>query len=215
LSWRRTAALLALVALIVLCALALGCGGNSGPSGATRATGASLYEELCALCHGDQGEGGAVEGAPALNNQDFLAAVSDDFLFETIAEGRPGTRMSGWSAGRGGPLEDEDVEAVVEYIQSWRTVPRVALGDDPIQGSAERGAELFATSCASCHGADGEGGTGPSLANPGFLRAASDPFIRHTIATGRQGTAMGAYRDVLTAQQLDDLTAFIRAWQRP
>ncbi len=46
-------------------------------SQASVADGGALYAELCALCHGDQGEGFVVERAPALGNQDFLAVASE------------------------------------------------------------------------------------------------------------------------------------------
>ncbi len=202
----------ATVALISLGVLLLGCGGHES-AGPAHADGAALYGELCALCHGEHGEGGAVQGAPALANQDFLAAASDEFLFTTIADGRPGTRMSPWGEAHGSPLSDDDVRAVIQFIQEWRTVPRVDVDTITVTGSPERGSEIYAMTCASCHGANGTGGTAPNIGNPGFLAAASDGFIRHTIQHGRRGTAMAAYGNTLTDQQIDDVTAFIRSWE--
>ncbi len=205
---------LATFTLVPLAALLLGCGGAES-AGPARADGAALYGELCALCHGEQGEGGAVQGAPALANQDFLAAASNGFLFTTIADGRPGTRMSPWGEAHGSPLSDDDVRSVIQFIQQWRTVPRVDVDSITVTGSAARGSDIYETTCASCHGADGTGGSAPNLGNPGFLRAASDGFIRHTIEHGRSGTAMAAYGSVLSSQQIDDVTAFIRSWETP
>ena len=63
--------------------------------------GAVLYEQMCALCHGDQGQGYTAPSSTALNNPDFLAVASDEYLFQNIARGRPGTRMSAWSMTHG------------------------------------------------------------------------------------------------------------------
>ena len=173
---------------------------------------------MCALCHGAQGEGYAAPASTALNNPDFLAAASDEYLFENIARGRPGTRMSAWSEAYDGPLSDAEVRALVTFIRGWQTEPSVDVSDVRVTGNAQRGAELYAQQCAICHGDAGEGRDespaapqgAPSLNNPVFLETASDGFIRYAIAKGRRGTAMPAFEGALTEQQIDDLVAFIR-----
>ena len=50
---------------------------------------------------------------------------------------------------------------------------------------AEMGAELYDVNCASCHGADGEGGIGPALNSQEFLTAAKDDQITAIITVGR------------------------------
>ena len=171
-----------------------------------------MYAKLCALCHGDRGEGHVVEPATALGNQDFLASASDEFLFQAIARGRPETKMSAWSADLGGPLEDGQIQELVDFIRGWQTAPALEVENVRVDGSPVRGREIFEARCAVCHGADGEGGSAPSLSNPEFLEAASNGFIRSAIARGRRGTRMDAYESQLTAQQIDDLTALIRSW---
>ncbi len=162
-------------------------------SQASVADGGALYAELCALCHGDQGEGYVVEGAPALGNQDFLAVASDDFLFAAIARGRPGTKMSPWSARLEGPLEDQQIQALVDFIRSWQAAPSVEVDDVPVIGSPRGGSQVFRIRCAVCHGENGQGDNAPSLNNTEFLEAASDGFIRYAITYGRRGTAMALY----------------------
>ena len=56
----------------------------------------SLYSTYCGLCHGEQGEGYVSPQANALNNPEFLAAATDDFLRESTIYGRPETKMSAW-----------------------------------------------------------------------------------------------------------------------
>ncbi len=181
---------------------------------AARFDGAALYARLCALCHGERGEGYVIRGAPALGNQDFLASVGDEFLREAIAWGRPGTRMSGWSTQIEGPLTHGQIDALVAFIRSWQTVPAVEVQEATSIGSPQGGEPIYRARCAVCHGGAGEGNTAPSLNNQKFLRSASDGFIRYTVARGRRGTPMASYDSELTSRQIDDLVAFIRNWEQ-
>ncbi len=184
--------------------------------------GAALYARMCALCHGKNGEGYAAPGSVALANPDFLAIADDTYLFENTARGRPGTRMSAWAQSHGGPLSDDEIRAIVGYIRQWQTKPAVDVSGVTISGDVERGAQVYAENCAICHGEAGGGrdeapaapNGAPSLNNPVFLATASDGFIRHSIAQGRQGTPMPAYAGVLTDQEIADLVALIRSWQK-
>jgi mono/diheme cytochrome c family protein len=49
------------------------------------------------------------------------------------------------------------------------------------------GATLYAQSCAVCHGAEGEGGIGPSHQSAAFQDLATDKFIYAAITGGRPG----------------------------
>ncbi len=176
--------------------------------------GGALYAKLCALCHGERGEGYVVRGAPALGNQDFLASVGDEFLREAIAWGRPGTRMSGWSTQIEGPLTHGQIDALVAFIRNWQTVPAVEVQEATSIGSPEGGEPIYRARCAVCHGVDGGGNTALSLNNRKFLQLASDGFIRYAVARGRRGTPMAPYDSELTSRQIDDLVAFIRSWEQ-
>jgi cytochrome c oxidase cbb3-type subunit 3 len=207
---------LALASALSLVLMGSSCRGTAGSvSRASTPKGEVLYARLCALCHGDLGQGYVVEGAPALGNQSFLAVVSDEFLFAAIARGRPGTRMSPWSVRQEGPLEDQEIHALVEFIRSWQTVPPIDVHEGtPITGSPDRGSQIFRSRCAECHGESGEGGSAPSLNRSEFLDAASDGFIRYVIVHGRPGTPMTSYGDELPSEHVDDLVAFIRSFEK-
>ncbi|MCK4747589.1 MAG: c-type cytochrome, partial [Bacteroidales bacterium] len=69
---------------------------GSNPGNA--ATGKGLFSTHCAECHGENGEG---IKAPALNNQEFLNAVTNGYLIAAISIGRDGTRMPSWGTGSG------------------------------------------------------------------------------------------------------------------
>jgi cytochrome c5 len=47
-----------------------------------------------------------------------------------------------------------------------------------------RGQELFTSHCALCHGATGEGSSGPDLTNPLWQARISDPDLERTLREG-------------------------------
>jgi cytochrome c oxidase cbb3-type subunit 3/ubiquinol-cytochrome c reductase cytochrome c subunit len=179
------------------------------------ARGKLLYGRYCNFCHGDAGAGYSADQAPALASDDLLTLASDDFLRDAIVKGRPGTTMSAWSFARGGPLGYDDASAIVAHLRTWQKRPSVSTDDRKPSGSAERGAPLYATHCASCHGAKGRDGKHNALANPELLAAATDGFLATTIEQGRAGTPMPAFKAKLTTEQVDDVVALLRSWQRP
>lgn len=98
-------------------------------SDATLHEGQLLFGTHCAACHGAEGKGPSnarIKGyAPSLNNPQFLKAADDGLLLATIALGRPGTPMRGFSKGAGGisELSVEDIRKIVAYIRSWEGAP--------------------------------------------------------------------------------------------
>jgi putative heme-binding domain-containing protein len=54
----------------------------------------------------------------------------------------------------------------------------------------EQGRRLFQGHCASCHGPGGEGGRGPTLAQPTLPRAQNDAELYRVIRQGIEGTEM-------------------------
>ena len=177
------------------------------------AQGERLYRTYCGLCHGDEGEGYAADDANALANQDFLVSVSNEFLRVAIAEGHPGTAMAAYHENRGGPLNDEEIDAIVELIRSWQVEDQADLGSMEVEGDPTRGAQVFARECAGCHGDRGQGDSAISLNHPVFLKTANDGQIRYAIAKGRRGTPMPAFEGELSDQSIDDLVALIRSWE--
>lgn len=179
------------------------------------AAGQPLYDAYCGMCHGDSGEGYVSDNANALANQDFLASVSDRFLYDAIWHGRPGTPMPAWGLELAGPLSDGDADDIVAYMRSWQTAGSVAVDGRIVSGDAAAAANNWNERCASCHGAAGGGATAASVNNPWLLETASDGFLRYAIAQGRTGTTMPAFTGTLTDQEIDDLVALIRSWAVP
>jgi len=184
--------------------------------------GGELYAAHCSGCHGDTGKGGV--GVP-LSLPSFLESVNDNFLHKSIRLGRPGRVMPGFQT-----LSDAQVDAIVRFIRGWSGKPAPEFSDQPIAGDVQHGKQLFASECADdCHGEDGKGGKGtgvtfsrmrslpiipPALNNAGFLAAASDEMIRHTLKFGREGTPMDSFlEEGLSEQDLDDLVSYVRSFE--
>lgn len=133
-------------------------------------SGEEIYQENCAQCHGPDLQGGAAaspyEGdepwpAPQLSN--FVARYSENenvkdverFLHNTIYWGRPGTPMPSWGQDAGGPLTDDELEDVENFILA----NQVDETQEPQESSAT-GEELYAQNCMRCHGQELEGWDG-------------------------------------------------------
>ncbi len=179
--------------------------------------GEQLYREHCIACHGTKGSGGI--GLPLVAQT--LGTVSDDYIYKTVRNGRPGRIMPAYET-----LSDAQIRALIDYLRIW--APKKAISELQARGDVVRGRILYAKHCVSCHGEDGSGGDGtgvtfsrprsfrimpPALNNRGYLNAASDGVIRHTIANGRPGTEMLAFSERLTNQDIDDIILFIRSFK--
>jgi cytochrome c oxidase cbb3-type subunit 3 len=83
------------------------------------------------------------------------------------------------------------------------------------------GRELFASSCARCHGSEGTGGLPVSAGGPSprnfheraFQSERTDQQIKLTIVNGK-GTAMPAFGPAFSDAQLDALVAHVRSFGR-
>ena len=97
--------------------------------------GAALFASNCAPCHGDHGQG-TMNVAPALNSKYWFTHRLDDlgytgsqksYVLLTVAAGRPSKvnsqwaqRMATWSRNYGGPLRDDQIDALANYILNWQ-----------------------------------------------------------------------------------------------
>ena len=183
------------------------------PAEVTR--GREHYENLCGLCHGEEGEGYLSPKANALTNRDFIATASDEFLAIAIEQGRPETKMSAYGTQWLGPLDTQGVADLISFLRSYQE-DEISLDDTwtPARDGGElaSGLELYELHCSFCHGVSAEGDAALSLNNPTFLSSASDDFLRYAIARGRRGTVMGAYDTSLSAKEIADLVLAIRSF---
>lgn len=94
----------------------------TGPFRGSAEGGKASYEAQCAGCHGERGEGAV---GPALALPSVLKA-NDEFLYATIALGRPGTTMLPYDLPGGTGLPQERIADLVAYI---RTLPELYYAD--------------------------------------------------------------------------------------
>jgi cytochrome c oxidase cbb3-type subunit III len=169
------------------------------------------YQRYCSLCHGPDRQGHVNDHAPSLKSKSLLASGFPRTIREAIAYGRPGTPMGGYLDEVGGPLSQQEIRELTLWLVKTEQVQPFAVTNDAIAGDAALGAQVYEKNCATCHGANGEGGTGTALGNPVMLGLTPDGFLRHAIAEGREGTPMPAFKDQLSAAELDGVTAFLRS----
>jgi mono/diheme cytochrome c family protein len=122
--------------------------------------------------------------------------------------------MPAWSVEFGGPLTDQDVHNVVAFIRSWEPTAPV-IEPVVVKPSPERGAVLFASTCAICHGNNGMGGkTAPAINDLSRLEKLDSNWYRAVIKNGRPAKGMPTWGTVLAPSQIDDLVALIDSWRQ-
>jgi len=184
--------------------------------------GKHLYEKNCASCHGGDGKGGV--GVP-LSLPSFLHSVPDTYLQKTIRYGRPGRVMPPFRY-----LSDAQINAIVGYLRSFAPGKAPEILSRLVNGDIVNGKKLYGQYCASCHGINGEGGSGtgvtfsrprdlpiiaPSISNSGFLLAATDSMIKSTLMNGREGTPMQSFIKLgLNEKDIDDVVSYIRSFEK-
>lgn len=216
-----------LFALLLILILALPLSGLAQTAEDPVEIGRILYGENCAVCHGLDGQGRV--GAQLA--KDWPSLRPDRAIASIIANGIPGSAMPAWSQAKGGPLREDQIEAIVAYILTWESggprilpptptpVPRPLLTPPPqVQGDPNRGATLYDQNCAVCHGANLEGRVGATLAK-NWPSIRPDQSIRNVIANGIQGSAMPAWSQAkggpLSEADIDDLVAFLLTQAKP
>jgi mono/diheme cytochrome c family protein len=186
-------------------------------SGTPLELGQQLFAQNCSACHGDFGEGGPNptrrdDVIAPISSSEYLQTRDDATLRAIISQGQPNFGMSPFGSAYGGPLDDDEIDAIVGYIRSWEQNPPVDLPPAVAEGAlAGSGAEIFANVCAQCHGPEGEGLIGPSLRDKAFQSQYSDQQIFTTISDGHEATPMIAWGGILSSEQIQELVTFIRS----
>ena len=114
---------------------------------------------------------------------------------------------------------NKPLETPASISQPLPIVPSIYAGKTiPSDVEISAGANLFKTDCVTCHGENGHGDGPASQAldpRPANLvdlsKIAADDFLFWKISTGVDGTAMPAWKGILTDQQIWQVIAFIHA----
>jgi mono/diheme cytochrome c family protein len=157
----------------------------------------------------------------------YLALVDDAAMRNVIAQGVPGTAAPPFAQRAGGKLTDEQIDLLVTGIrQRWARPDAVAGATLPPyagngSGDAGRGRDVYAASCQSCHGPDGNGSaTVGSIIDPSYLALVSDQALRTLVIAGRPDLGHPDWRGYpsgqpLTPQQVSDVVAWLAAHRVP
>ncbi|MFM8322005.1 MAG: c-type cytochrome [Chloroflexota bacterium] len=219
-----TGMLLALLGLALLAGAAWAAPGAPAPAAQAEdplQQGARLYAENCAVCHGSDGQG----RVGATLAKDWPSIRPELTVKSIIQNGVDGSPMPAWSQAKGGPLSEAEIDALVQYILSWQhggapqlaPRPTATLGKPitpppQVAGDPNRGAQLFDANCAVCHGPDGAGRIGATLAKD-WSGIRPDLSVKQTISSGIEGSRMPAWGQAnggpLNEADVDDLTAFV------
>lgn len=162
------------------------------PAGIRRAAG--HYEIVCAACHGSPA------GAPEQFADDLVPAPPrlmeqmtnwhpDARVFWTVKHGIKRSAMPAWPA----PMRDDEVWDMVAFLNVMAAMPADEYA--ALAGLDREG-------CASCHGATGEGGSGPRLdiQSPDYIAASLQAFRQRTRASGTMIAAASRLSDAEIAE---------------
>lgn len=174
------------------------------------ASGKAVFGDNCAPCHGAGAQGSA--GFPNLNDDDWLWGGTLDDIQTTVTHGirweaDEETRQNQMPRFlKDGILNGTQVNDVVEYVLSLG-----GHADDA--KAAERGAQVFAENCVSCHGEDGRGNQAlgaPDLTDAIWLYGGDKATLVHTVSDGRGGV-MPAWGGRLSAGTIKELTLYVHS----
>jgi mono/diheme cytochrome c family protein len=183
----------------------------------------TLYKQNCSGCHGAEGKGGATV---SLADPVYLALVSDATLRQVMTNGVPGTPMRAFARSAGGTLTDRQINVLVRESRARWAKPDALAGASPpsytasAPGDAGRGAGVYQTFCASCHGPGGKGSDkAGSIVDPSYLALVSDQGLRTTVIVGVPNVGAPDWRGnspgrPMADQDVSDVVAWIVA-QRP
>ena len=161
--------------------------------------GKRIFLNNCAVCHAS--DAGGNYGFPRLTDHNWIWGGSPETIKTTILYGRNG-QMPAW-----GPLLGEQkVRAVASYVRSLSNLKVTAS-----PSVLEEGREVFASTCAVCHGPDGKGNQtvgAPDLTDDSWLYGSSQARVEYTIRKGRNGV-MPAWKDILGEEKVHLVAAYV------
>lgn len=112
----------------------------------------------------------------------------------------------------GGALAARGQESHLQPVSNQRPASTVTAELPTTPAALAAGQHLFVSHCSFCHGPNGEGGKGPTLAQPSLPRATDNEALQKIIKSGLPGTEMPSSR--LDPEQIKFIAAFVRSLGR-
>jgi cbb3-type cytochrome c oxidase subunit III len=210
---------------------------KSGSTAKISSRGATIYNESCSVCHGDNGAG-SLWASSNLNPppRNFtLASIPREQLIHSITNGRAGTAMPAFKT----QYSKEDIASVADYIlQSFSPQPPKQAANNKLADTANKttasfmqlpypgdlkpdlaaGKALYLANCVTCHGETGAG-NGPrayfifpkprNFLSDTVRKTFNRPALYNAVKNGVKGKEMPAWDKVLTAQQIVDVSEYV------
>jgi cytochrome c oxidase cbb3-type subunit 3 len=98
------------------------------------------------------------------------------------------------NSGGNGPTDENALLAVVKDLEKQKS-----------------GKSLYQTRCASCHGAEGQGGIGPNLTDNYWIHGGKPAQVLATITNGVGDKGMPPWGGMLNKDELNSLVAFVKS----
>ena len=176
-----------------------------------RDTGRQLFGDNCAACHGRDGRGRA--NYPDLTDDDWLWGGGPELIEQTMRVGintaHPDTRIGQMPAfGRDQMLDREQVRNAAAYVYSL-TNPDYSTPEN--LDRIDAGHEVFVSTCAACHGDNGQGNLdvgAPNLTDARWIYGGDLDTIIASVHGGRQGH-MPTWDERLTMAEIRTLAVYV------
>ena len=181
------------------------------PETPSAARGRALYDEHCASCHGQHGDGKGPAAAglnpPPASFADgqFIRGETPYDFYHVISLGKRNTAMPAWDES----LTVQERWDLVSYL--W------TLG---LRGAGiEEGQGVYLAQCAGCHGVTGDGQgvfkdvlltSAPDITRPEVLARRSDAELFQAASDGIAGSPMPAFTRTLSADERWKAVGFMR-----
>ncbi len=183
----------------------------------------ALYVQNCSGCHGANGMQGP---GRILHDALYLKLIPREEMHKVLVYGRPGTQMPPWAFSQGGPLNDKQIDILVDGMyKNWsgpvdlHGTELPAYSADISSGDPAHGKKLFSRNCFMCHGPGAPVGM---VTTASYLQLVSNQNIRTSIIVGRPDLAvkMPNYMTLnaghaLSNQDVSDLVTYISSLRPP
>lgn len=183
------------------------------------AAGLQVYQTNCVACHGVNLEGGI---GPNLVDSEWIHGGTTEDIIGVVNNGVIEKGMLAW-----GPiLGAEAVNNVTAYVISMgsgagagRVAPSQPVAAAPVAGGTAEfaltpeavaaGETTFSQFCVACHGANLEGGIGPSFRDDEWIHGGTAEDIIRIITDGVPEKGMVAWGPVLGAEGVNNVAAYV------
>jgi cytochrome c oxidase cbb3-type subunit 3 len=105
--------------------------------------------------------------------------------------------------------ESERTQAALAEAKSGTVTPEALVALTRDKATVEAGKNVFVTTCAACHRADGGGTVGPNLTDEFWLHGGTPDKIWKTVAEGVPAKGMPAWKPQLGPDRVQAVTAYV------